>query len=185
MAEPSAGVVTAEILSKLLMLSDRHLRQLVADGWIAKNPDGKYTTVGGVQGYIRYLKDEARRGMATTAKSRTNDARAKEIELRIAVQERKLVNLDETLTLVDDIAGVLRAELEGLAAGVTRDRELRHRIEERIEGAFSRSAKRLKEHAAALRAGGTAVDDPDEDDAGSVGEAKPQLPRKRGRPRSS
>jgi hypothetical protein len=40
--------------------------------------------VGAVQGYLRYLKGDERRSAKSAADSRVRDARALEIELRIA-----------------------------------------------------------------------------------------------------
>lgn len=42
------------------MVTERHLRRLVGDGWIRTTDDGQYTLVGLVQGYINDLKDEQR-----------------------------------------------------------------------------------------------------------------------------
>lgn len=76
MSDP-ANTVPAATLAKLLMMTERHLRRLVSDGWIQKTPDDKYTVVGGVQGYIRFLKDEARRGMGSGSEAKTYMSEAK------------------------------------------------------------------------------------------------------------
>ena len=38
----------------------------------------------------------------------------------------------------------LKAELDGLSSSVSREREMRHRIDDRINGALGRVAKRLE-----------------------------------------
>ena len=170
------GVVSAETAAKLLMMSDRHLRQLVADGWIQKNGDSKYTVVGAVQGYIRYLKDEARRGMGNQAKNRTSDARAREIELRISKQERTLIPIEDAIASIQFAVGAVRAELEGAAASITRDRELRNRIQDTHDGILKRATQRIEREADALRSGNYSAAAVEEDDAGPMGEEEPDLP---------
>lgn len=54
------GQISAAVAAKLVMVTDRHLRRLVAEGWIRKTDDGQYTLVGVVQGDINCLKDEQR-----------------------------------------------------------------------------------------------------------------------------
>lgn len=165
-----AGVVTAETAAKLLMLTDRHLRRLVADGWVQKTPEGRYTIVGSVQGYIRYLKDEARRGSKSAANNRTADARAREIELRISQKERVLIPLAHALETTDHVIGLMRSELDGLPARMTRDRELRYRIEEAIDGILKRASQRLAQEASDLSQGQPPSGSVPEDDSGSMGE---------------
>lgn len=163
------GVIKAETAAKLLMITDRHLRRLVADGWIKKSDD-KFTVVGCVQGYINYLKDENRRGSQSAAKNRTSDARAREIELRIARQERKLIPFEEASAAMQIAIGAVRAELEGAAANITRDRELRNRIQDAHDGILKRASERIGREVAALRTGGDALAAVEEDDAEPVGE---------------
>ena len=168
----AAGIVSAETLAKLLKITTRHLRNLVADGWIKKTREGKYTVVAGVHGFIDYKDDQISRGSQLAAKNRTGDARAREIELRIAQRERTLIPLDEAVAAMQVVAGALRAEMEGAAANITRDRELRNRIQDVHDGILKRSSERIEREAAALRSGGNADAPVEEDEPGGMGEGE-------------
>lgn len=165
-----AGTVKAEMLAKFLMISPRHLQRLVADGWVQKDPSDRYTVVGGVQGYIRYLKDENRRGSQAAGKNRTADARAREIELRIQKAERTVIPFDEAVASMNFAMGAMRAEMEGTAANITRDRELRHRIQDAHDGILKRAAERIARECAALRSGVYAAQPDAADESVDLGE---------------
>lgn len=162
------GFIKAETAAKLLMITQRHLTRLVADGWIKKT-DGKFTVVGTVQGFIHYKNDENRRNSQKSASSKAADARAREIELRIARQERQLIPLEEAVASMNFAVGAMRAELEGSAANITRDRELRNRIQDAHDGILKRASQRVEREAAALRRGSNAAAAVGEDDSGSMG----------------
>ncbi len=53
--------ITAARLAELLQVSDRHLRRLMADGWIRKDEDGFHRMSLGIRGYRSYLEDQGRR----------------------------------------------------------------------------------------------------------------------------
>jgi hypothetical protein len=69
-----------------------------------------------VQGYIRFRNDSDRRAQKSAADSRVRDARAREIELRNAVREGRLIEIDETMAIVEEMIGLFRAETAGLPA---------------------------------------------------------------------
>ena len=48
---------SADVLAKLLDISERRVRQLSAEGIIPKGARGRYEMVGAVRGYIRYLRE--------------------------------------------------------------------------------------------------------------------------------
>ena len=91
MAEQS-GLIPIGQAARLLMISDERIRQLQKQGFIPKaEKRGQVQLVGAVQGYLKYLKDDERRSSKTAADSRVRDARALEIELRIAERSRELI----------------------------------------------------------------------------------------------
>jgi len=65
-----------------------------------------------VQGYIRFLKDEARRATKTAAHNRLQGIRAGREKLAVAQTERELVPLVEAMTLVDEVAGAVVARVK-------------------------------------------------------------------------
>lgn len=179
------GVITRETAAKLLMLTPRHIARLVADGWIKKSADDRYTVVGCVQGYIGYLKDESRRNSQATAQSEAQKARAREIDLRIAQRERELIPLTEAMAAMDDVAAVVRAEHQGFAARFTREPALRSRLQKGMDDILERIADAVDRQAGAVKAGGDADPAVAGNVGGRVGEAKPDVPAKRGRPRKT
>ena len=154
MADVSANFpqpVSRQTLAELLTLTAQRVDQLVREGWIEKPSRGNYALVAGVQGYIRFLKDDERRSSKTAAESRVRDMRADEIALRIEERSKKLINeaRAEALGLVDEVIGGLKADLYALPARVTKDLSLRRVIEEAIEDALAASARRAAEGAPA------------------------------------
>lgn len=164
-AETQAGLITVAQTSKLLMVTDQWLRQLVAKGYLPKSVKGKYPLVAAVQGYIRWLKDEERRTSKVQVESGLKAARQREVELRIAEREGRLVEMEEVEALFAHVLATLRAELTGLPAAVTRDIGLREEIENYLNGAFARSEGKFREAGQTLRSGRDPLGADQEDDA--------------------
>ncbi len=162
----TAGVITADQACKLLMLSNERIRQLVKSGYIQQESRGKYNLVGVVQGYIRFLKDEERRSTRVSSESRVRDARAQEIEMRIAEKNRDLVPLEDATAAIDLVVGKVRKEFSGLPARVTRDIPLRRKVEAEVNGSLERIAKSLGASAEFLRTGGELPYSDADNDAG-------------------
>lgn len=149
----SEGQITLDVAGRLLMVSAEWVRRLINDGYIEKVAPGRVTIVGAVQGYIRYLKDEERKNTKTASASRAQDARAAEIELRIAERKRELIPLEDAIAAIDHVVGRVNDELGGLPARVTRDIEQRRKIETEVDEAKTRIAKSLAEAAGFARTG--------------------------------
>lgn len=162
---PQAGMITVAQASKLLMVTPQWLRQLAAKGYIPKAIRGQYPLVAAVQGYIRWLKDEERRTSKVQAESGLKAARQREVELRIAEREGRVVDMEDVEAFFAFNAATFRAELEGVPAAVTRDLKLREAIEQAINGAISRYERRFREAGEALRAGRDPLGTSAEDDA--------------------
>jgi hypothetical protein len=165
--------------AKLIGKSTIWLAKLVADGFVKpgdkQGRENVYKPADVAQGFARYLTDEQRRSSKSATLSAVQAARACEIEMRIAREDHKLIDLDEALAVLDEIVGGLRADFSGLAASVTRDSALRSIIEEKVDEIFQRHADGLNQKAKALRTSGAAPDADTEDDAGSVGNQESPL----------
>lgn len=159
------GMIAPGRAAALLMLSAERLRQLARDGYFPKATRAGYPLAAVVQGYIRFLKDEERRTSKVQADSGLKAARQREVELRIAVREGQLVELDEIKAVFIEIGATLRAELNGLPSAVTRDVKLREDIEKYLNGAFARSSDKFQEACGVLQAGGDPLGADREDDA--------------------
>jgi len=173
---PRGALLTAEMAARLLMKSSERIRQLSREGWIPKHGTGantRYALVDVVQGYIRFRDDAEKRATKTAAATRISDARAREIELRTAIREGRLIDLDEALEAVEDLIGLLRSELSGLPARCTRDLQLRRTIETARNDILDRIADLATQKAAAMgarRGNGAAIE---ADAAGRVGGGEP------------
>lgn len=164
--QPTAATISGSEAAKLLMLeSERRIQQLAADGYIERAERGRYFTVSVIQGYIRFLKDTARNNTENASANRQRDARTREIEQRMALADHRLVELSEVESVLDEVAGILRAGFNGFPAQMTRDIPMRKKLEAGIDGIFKRAAARISETIAALGTSGEVVDADAEDDA--------------------
>jgi hypothetical protein len=169
-----AGILLkTEDAAKLIGKSKIWLAKLVKDGFVKPGDKRGQTTLykpaDVAQGYARYLTDEQRRSSKSATLSAVQAARAREIEMRIAREEHKLIDVDEALAVLDEIVGGLRADFSGFAASVTRDPVLRSLIEEKIDAIYKRHSDGLEQKAKALRASGAVIEADTEDEPGSVG----------------
>jgi hypothetical protein len=142
----TAGTITASVAARLIDVHPRRLQQLVAAGWIERPNRGEYTLVSVVQGYIRFLLDEDRRAAKSAAEARVLDARAREIELRIAREEAKLVPWDETRAFTEAVVHLLLDGVDQLPtlAGLEGDDRRRleailGRVRSQVEGELAKA----------------------------------------------
>lgn len=164
MAEAHGDLITLEVAGRLLMIGPERIRQLSKAGYIVIPKRGFTTIVSAVQGYIRFLKDDARKDTKTAAASRASDARAAEIELRMAERRRELIPQEDAVMAMDLLVGEVNRQLSGLPARVTRDVPLRRKIEAEVNETKGRIAKAL-ESGKFLAATGREATDPDAPDA--------------------
>lgn len=152
-------------LAKFFGCSLQWLRKLASDGVIPPAVGGRYPAQQAVLGYVNWLKSEDRRGAKAAAENGLRAARQREVELRIAREEGRLVDMEDVEAVVAHVFGTLRAELSGVPAAVSRDRSVRASVEQAINGALSRCSGRIAEACEALRAGRDPLDGDAEDDA--------------------
>lgn len=144
MSEEKTNLITLEMAGRLLMIGAERIRQLNKAGYIPIPKRGYTTTVGAVQGYIRFLKDEDRRQTQTGAAEQQRIAKTREIEQRIAERDRVLIPFEDAVMAMDTLVGVVNQELNGQAARITRDVALRRVIEADVHGAKNRIAAALE-----------------------------------------
>lgn len=161
----TGGILNLEQTCRLLMLTKQRVQQLVKAGYIPKPAKDTYPVVGAVQGYIRFLKDDERRTSKVQADSRVRDARAREIELRIAERERDLIPIDDAKAEIAAFVTETRAEIVGMGARITRDMELRRQIDTECDGILTRLADRAEKASHALEVEGSASEASAEDNA--------------------
>lgn len=149
-----AGLIAAGQAARLLMISDERIRQIVKLGYIPRSNKGMYPLVELIQGYIKFLKDDERRSSKSATASRMQDAKAAEIEMRIAEKRRELIPLEEADAALSFLVGKVRSEFSGLPARATRDMPLRRKLESEVNGSLNRIAQQLRTYSGTLREGG-------------------------------
>lgn len=90
--------------ARLLGIGPERLRQLCKLGYVAKIARGHTTATSAVQGYCKFLRDEARRSPASSAASRSHDAKAALITASTARRRGELIDLPEAEAVVTRIA---------------------------------------------------------------------------------
>jgi phage terminase Nu1 subunit (DNA packaging protein) len=173
---PRGPLVNTEEAARVIMKDTERVRQLAKAGWIAqegKPRDRRYRLYDVVQGYIRFRDDEDRRTTKVAAHSRITDARSREVELKNAQREGRLIDLDEVLAAIESIVAMFRLQLSGLPARVTRDLQLRRTIETAIHDILDHIADLAAESAQALGARRAAHAAIAADGAGSMGGGEP------------
>lgn len=145
MTDLDTMTLPAAAMANMLGLTPRRLQQLVGDGHVPASDRGQYAVTVTAQAYFRFLQGDARRTTRSAANSRVSDLRAEEIEAR---NDRRAAAMlkearQEALDMVDLFGGALKADIYGIPARVTKDLQLRRRIEAEIDGAFAAVAHRI------------------------------------------
>jgi hypothetical protein len=146
-------VLEAEKMAGLLEFSADYLRQLERAGRFAKLSHDRYSPPAVIKGVLAHMRDDARRINKTSAQTRVQEARAKEIELRTARDEGRLIEIESVEAVFADILGAYRSELAGVPAAATRDLAIRETISAALESAIDRCRARFAAAAEAARNG--------------------------------
>lgn len=151
----TGNMITIDQAAKLFECTPRWVRELCLQGYIPKAVKGKIPLVAGVQGILRYMRDDNRKSSKSAAASRVQDARSVEIELRTAERRRDLISYEEVVEIVSGVAAATKAELMGIAPRITRDLAQREVIQKEVDDVLRRVAGLV---APALRSAKTGVD---------------------------
>lgn len=150
---PAETVTLAEAMA-LLQLSKQRLGQLVKDGWIKRPPSrGRYCLADVVQGYIRFLRDDARRSSKSAAHSRLQDVRVRKEELAIAERERELMPTADAIDTIDGLVGIVVSCANAIPARFSRDAETRSVLQREIDAYLTEVSDTAERFAAELSAG--------------------------------
>ena len=165
MLDVDAIELSRKEIATVLNLTRQRIDQLVKEGFIEKSGRSRYPLVASVNGYVRSLK-QAMDGQTKRATSnRAQEARAAEIERRMAREDRDIITLAEAIGAVDEVAGEYLQSIGSLPARITRDPRERQRIEAICDAERLRLSDRFVKASRDLRTGGTADEADDEDDA--------------------
>src|SRR5262252_4375854 len=122
------AVLNVEQAAGLLQVSTAWIRRLTNEGVLSKT-NGRYRLIDTVQAYLRYQRDENRRTGKTAVQNRVIEARAREIELRTAQREGKLMETEQCVEVVDELVGMFLTGLSELPAQCSRDLSVRRHVE--------------------------------------------------------
>lgn len=147
------ALIPAGQMARLLDLSLERLRQLAAEGWFPRAVAGQYPLVATIQGYVKFLRDAERRSARSKPAADLQAARQREIELRIAEREAKLIEAEDVEAEASRIVATYRDCFAKLGRKITRDRVLAASVDQALSSATSRAERRFAEAIAALRAG--------------------------------
>lgn len=150
--------ITMDDAARLVATTTARLRQLVAAGYVDRVGRGKTTAASAARGVAKFWEDKSKEQTKGSADARVRDARAAEIELRIAERRRDLVPADEALAAIDHILAACAEAFSAIPAMITRDIPERTRIEGIVRKAQGEVAKRLGEAAKLLEEGGKLPD---------------------------
>lgn len=143
--------------ARLIGKSPPWIKTLVKDGYLKRAGRGLYKPGAVAQAHIAFLVERKKETSRGGTLSQVQAARAREIALRIARTENKLITTEEMVEIVDEIIGGLKADCDGVSASVTRDQTLRNQIERALDVIFTRAADRLEQKADDLSPGGAAT----------------------------
>ena len=111
-----------------------------------------------IAGYIKFQLASRRRSSEAVAEVGLRAARQREIEVRIAEREHRLIETEEAMAIVEEIVDTYQAEFGGLPARVTRDIPLRQKVEAEVDASLTRVSKLFRRREAQIRATGSISD---------------------------
>ena len=132
---------------RLIRKSETHVLMLVRAGFLKKVGTGRYRVADVAQAALKFRESEDRQSSQTTETRRVQTARAKEIELRTARAQGKLIDVDDLEAWMAEVLGMFRSQLWGLPAASTRDLALRAEIQRHLDDALDGIEQHFKKAA--------------------------------------
>ena len=155
--------VTASDLCAILQVSQQTLGNFVSEGVITKADKGQYMLLNSLIGWTAYMKDRRKSSTATSAKAELDKQKALFVQ---AQREEKTGILrksfsKETVSISASAIAEFVADLHSIPARITRDPELREKLEKEFERIQEAAAKRARRRALGV-----------DDDSGEPGAAE-------------
>lgn len=146
-------------IAKLLMLDERRIQQLAAEGWIPKGERGKYGLIEAVQGYIKYLKEHSRDTQRGTEHSRLARAQAVKVEMEnfkrmgeLQVKQQVDDTFQSLVVLVKSAHEGLPGRLASELAGISEPPRIYQRLQTELRAVLNQCADFLEKRADSLDA---------------------------------
>lgn len=128
------------------------ISRLAKGGWIYKSTGG-YRICDVAAGILHYRDDEDRKLTKTASYRAVEAARAKKIELDIAMKSRDLIPMPDAMCAIETFCGLVRTEFGGLPARLSRYLPDRKRVEDEVDGCLMRICNELERQCEILRNG--------------------------------
>lgn len=148
--------VTAAVVARHLDLTRQRVGQLAAEGVLHRLPAGGFDLHACIEAYLRYLRDGVQRARDAAADAGVQRARRLEIEQRVAIKDRQLVDIREHEALFLEALAVVKSEMRRMPARVSTDRAFRRALAAEVDGVLSRCISRFERATAELKATGKA-----------------------------
>lgn len=124
--------VKIDLLAGLFGVTERQARNLLQEAGVEPVSRGQWDLVRSVRGVFSRLREARQSSELSRARARQIDAVAKKHELATRRAERELVPLEDAQAALDLMMGKMISELSGFSARVTRDLELRRKLDREI-----------------------------------------------------
>lgn len=146
------AAATATEMGRHLDLSRQRIVALADEGVIPREADGTFPVDACRIGYLRWLRDPARRSAKSAADGKFVEAKTRLLEIRTMEKLGQLVPAELLDEMVDLITGLYRSELNTLPAQFTRDIRERRRLEDLIRKMLHRIANEAGRRAGRIQA---------------------------------
>jgi hypothetical protein len=150
---------TASEVARHLDVSAQRVGVMVNEGILKRSADGRFDLDACRVAYIRWLRAAPQRHARSGASTRAQELKVQKLELDLAREHGRLIEIEEVEAAVQDILSTYVAELRGVPAAATRDIELRRTVEGKLRDAIERCRSRFDQALAALRRGEPIIED--------------------------
>lgn len=162
---PAEMTINKAMVAMLLNVSQPRVAAMTSEGILHQSSRGRWKLIDAVHHYIAFCKQETKSKTKGASETRVRDARAAEIELRMARTDREIIPIAEALATIDGVTGDYLQSISSLPARITREQNERRRIEAICDEERARLGDHFTEKSFALRTGIPIAETDDEVDA--------------------
>lgn len=153
------GKFDVRVMAKLLMLDERRIQQLVAEGWIPRGDRGRYGLIETVQGYIKFLKQSQREHQRGSETSRLARAQAVKVEMENFRRMGELAVWPQVDDTMQGLIVMMKSAHEGMPgrlaselAGISEPPLVYQRLQTELRGVLNLCADYLEKRSETLGA---------------------------------
>lgn len=139
------------VLARILGVTTRQARNQLETAGVKAVAWGQWPLAGSIRAIVAKAREAKEPDALAAARARAINAKARQTEIALARAERDLIPLEDAIAGMDELVGVTREVLIGLPARITRDLDLRRKIEAEVHAGQLRIVKKMNSAAAALR----------------------------------